>query len=108
MCNSNDVNYLRKAKNKSRKKKKTYDSYKKSFQDISRKEKKKIKAYEIKSYKSKKYTQSYDSNQLNLKFKNKKNNEDTKNLEISPKKINIINDGCKFLYYINNSELQIM
>lgn len=94
MCNSNDVNYLRKTKNRSRNKKKTFDSYKKSFQDISQKERKKLKTHEIRSYKSKKYTQSYDSNQFNFKFKRRKKNEANKKTDNSPKKINIIHDGC--------------
>ena len=88
--NSNDVNHLRKSK---KMKKKTFDSYKKSFQDIPQKEKGKVNAKELRSYKSKKYTQSYDSNQFNFKFKRRK--KEDKQEEGSPKKINIIHDGRK-------------
>lgn len=92
-CNSNDVNCLRKSNNKGNKK---------SFYDYSKKSKKKSKKMELLSYKSKKYTQSYDSNQLNLRFKTRKNNEERKTI-MSPKKISIIHDGCNDILIYTNS-----
>jgi hypothetical protein len=93
--NSNDINYLRKSNKESKQKK--FDSYKKSFQDLTKKEKIISRTNDLRSHKSKKYTQSYDSNQFNFKFKRRKKGKHLKdeNQRISPKKINIIHEGCK-------------
>lgn len=100
--NSNDINYLRKSNKKF--KQQGFDSYKKSFQDIKKKEKLISKTNDLRSHKSKKYTQSYDSNQFNFKFKKRKKGDKIKdeNYKISPKKINIIHEGCRICYFVNH------
>jgi hypothetical protein len=92
-CNSNDINYKRRSR-----KNKHSDSNKKSFYDFPKKGRKKKANAELFSYKSKKYTQSYDSNQLNFKFKTKKRQEDMKSKPsgASPRKISVIHDGRNF------------
>lgn len=91
-CNSNDANQLRKSNPRTRDKK--IESYKKSFQDA--KVGGALRMKDARSHKTKKYTQSYDSNQLNFKFKRRKRAEQKGQLQkTSPKKIRVMHEGRK-------------
>lgn len=95
-CNSNDVNQLRKSNPRTREKK--FESYKKSFQDGYPRKDTQLRMKDARSHKAKKYTQSYDSNQLNFKFKRRKRAEE-KGAQVqkaSPKKIRVMHEGRKW------------
>lgn len=76
-------------------KKRGDDSYKKSFHGPPKKSKGKAREQELfHQYQSKKYTQSYDSNQLHLRFKATRPTGDAKpGTGVSPKKMNVLHDG---------------
>lgn len=84
-CNSNDVNQLRKT---ARPEPKT-GSTKKSFQTLGR------DRGDLHSHKAKKYTQSYDSNQFNFKFKRRRKADEPSGREAkaSHKKIRVLHEG---------------
>ena len=92
-CNSNDVNNLRKSKPRTKEKK--FESYKKSFQDTKQRDKAHYKTNDLRSHKTKKYTQSYDSNQFNFKFKRRRKMDENviKVSKGSPKKIRMMQEG---------------